>query len=904
MPEDTPKNTIVKDTPAFINNTGKILNVDIVPEMEKSYLDYSMSVIVSRALPDVCDGLKPVHRRIIYAMNQMGLSVTGKNVKCAAIVGDVMKSYHPHGDSSIYMALVRMAQDFSLRYPLVKGQGNFGSIDGDPPAAMRYTEAKMAKMTPEMITDINKETVDMMDNYDASTKEPTVLPVRIPNLLLNGADGIAVGMATRIPPHNLKELCLALGFILDHCKLEKTETPIEIKPILNRQVTTQEKVLEPVKELEKITFNVETTTTVEDLIKFVQGPDFPTAGEIYGKTGIVEMYSTGRGKFMVRGKTNIEETKSGKIRIIISEIPYQVNKAEMVAKIADLVRDKKIIGISDLRDESDRHGIRVVVEIKKNGKPKAILNKLFKYTALQSSYSANMLALVNGVPQTLNLRQMLLLFLRHRQTVIRRRSIFDLKSAYLRSHILEGLKKALDIIDEVIKTIRASKSTDDARDNLIAKFKFTDLQANAILEMQLRRLAALERQKIDDEYNDVAKTIANLTAIVTKPETMISGLRSENNEIMEKYADPRRTKIYIRGLEEFSEEDLVPNEPTLVTITKTGYIKRVPRETYRSQKRGGVGVSGMSTKSEDEVENMLLVNTHDDLLFFTNKGRVFKTKVWDVPETSRQSKGQAVINLINIVQGETIQTVLPIGKSIPAKFILLATKKGVIKKSSLDKFHNIRQTGLAAIKLDQDDELIWAKLTGGNDQIFLVTHNGKCIRFNETDTRPMGRHTRGVRGITLKEGDYLVGLDIVPQTLVATNKEKTSQFFRHLLVVTENGVGKRTNVYLYPLQKRGGIGVKVANLTVKTGKIAAAQVVSETSGQIILVSKKAITINLPLKNIPSLSRNTKGVILMRFRSTDDKVNAVTILDQLPDKLDAQETTVKKSTQNSGKSEAK
>lgn len=882
MPKDTTKNTMVKDDVALINNVGKILDIDIVPEMEKSYLDYAMSVIVSRALPDVRDGLKPVHRRIIYAMSQMGLSVTGKNVKSAAVVGDVMKSYHPHGDSSIYGALVRMAQDFSMRYLLVQGQGNFGSIDGDPPAAMRYTEVKMAKMTPEMIADINKDTVEMVDNYDASTKEPSVLPVRIPNLLLNGTEGIAVGMATRIPPHNLKELCTAIDFILNNSKLELVEAPLELKPIIAKPQTTVELVLKPVYELEKINFNLETTATVEDLVKLVQGPDFPTSGEIYGKTGIIEMYSTGRGKFVVRGKTNIEETKSGKIRIIITELPYQINKAEFVKKIADLARDKKIIGISDLRDESDRHGVRVVVEIKKNGKPKSILNKLFKYTPLQSSYSANMLALVNGVPQTLNLRQMLLLFLRHRETIIRRRTIFDLKTAFMRAHILEGLKIALDTIDEIIKTIRASKSSDDARENLISKFKFTDLQANAILEMQLRRLAALERQKIEDEYNDVKKTIDNLTAIVTKPEAMTKVLKAENTEISEKYSDSRKTKIYVRGLEDFSEEDLIPNEPTLVTITKTGYIKRVQKDTYRIQKRGGVGISGMSTKTEDEVENMLFVNTHDDLLFFTNKGRVFKTKVWEVPETSRQSKGQAVINLINIVAGETIQTVLPISKNLPAKFILLATKNGVIKKSSIDKFHNIRQTGLTAIKLDLKDELIWARQTSGNDQIFLVTYNGKCIRFNETDTRPMGRHTRGVRGITLKENDYLVGMDVVPATLVATNKEKAGDFFRHLIVVTENGVGKRSNVYLYPLQKRGGIGVKVANLTTKTGRIAAAQVVSETGEQVILVSKKAITINLPLKNIPTLNRNTKGVILMRFKSTDDKVNAMTIINKNPD----------------------
>jgi len=880
MPEDTTKNTIVKDTPAFVNNTGNLIDVDIVPEMEKSYLDYSMSVIVSRALPDVRDGLKPVHRRIIYAMNQMGLTATGKNVKCAAVVGDVMKSYHPHGDSSIYGALVRMAQDFSMRYLLVKGQGNFGSIDGDPPAAMRYTEAKMAKMTLEMVADINKDTVDMMDNYDASTKEPTVLPVRVPNLLLNGAEGIAVGMATRIPPHNLKEICSALDLMLDKVKMERIEIPLTIESLSNKSLTTQEIVLRPVRELEKVRFNLETTATIEDLIKLVNGPDFPTSGEIFGKQGIIDMYQTGRGKFMVRGKTNIEETKSGKIRIIITQLPYQVNKSELVLKIADLVRDKKIIGISDLRDESDRHGIRVVVEIKKIGKPKSILNKLYKYTALQSSYSANLLALVSNVPQTLNLRQMLLLFLRHREAVVRRRSIFDLKSNFMRAHILEGLKMALDAIEEIIKTIRASKNTDEARENLIKKFKFTDLQANAILEMQLRRLAALERQKIEDEYSEVKKIIDDLSSIITVPEKMTTVLKAENQEISEKYSDPRKTKIYVKSLDEFSEEDLVPNEPSLITITRTGYIKRVQNDTYRLQNRGGVGVIGMTTKSEDEIESMFSVNTHDDLLFFTNKGRCFKTKVWDVPESNRQAKGQAVINLINIIQGETVQAVLPITKHTTQGYILLATKNGTIKKTTIDKFKNIRQSGLAAIKLDPLDQLIWAKLTSGNDQIFMVTHNGKCIRFNESDTRPMGRHTRGVRGVLLKESDYLVGLDIIPQSIAALAKEKKGSFFRHLLVVTENGIGKRSDVYLYPLQKRGGVGVKVANLTPKTGLIAAAQVVTESDENIILVSKKAVTISLPLKNIPILSRNTKGVILMRFKTGDDKVSALTVMKRI------------------------
>ncbi len=873
------KNTIVNDVIRTNKNIGKIMEVDIVPEMETSYLDYAMSVIVSRALPDVRDGLKPVHRRIIYAMNQLGLSVTGKNVKSAAVVGDVMKSYHPHGDSSIYGALVRMAQDFSMRYLLVQGQGNFGSIDGDPPAAMRYTEVKMAKMTPEMVADINKDTIEMVDNYDASTKEPSVLPVRIPNLLLNGADGIAVGMATRIPPHNLKELCTAIDIILDKGNLETAESEVEITNILSPPQNTQELVLRPVYQLERQKYNFETNATVEDLTKVVQGPDFPTYGEIYGKTGILEMYHTGRGKFAVRGKTNIEETKSGKIRIIITELPYQVNKAEFVKKIADLVRDKKIIGISDLRDESDRHGIRVVVEIKKNGKPKSILNKLFKYTALQSSYSANILALVNGVPQTLNLRQMLLLFIRHRESVIRRRSIFDLKGAMMRAHILEGLKKALDVIDEVIKTIRSTKPDEDAKTRLMEKFEFTDLQAQAILEMQLKKLSGLERQKLDDEYKQVEDVITYLTSVITKSEVMISVLKSENKEITEKYGDSRRTKIYIRGLEDFSEEDLVPNEAVLVALTKTGYIKRVPKETYHTQKRGGVGVVGMATKQEDEIDFMLSVDTHDDLLFFTNRGRVFKTKVWDIQEGTRQAKGQAIVNLINILQGETVQTVLPMSKGSNSKYILLATQKGVIKKTSIDKFKNIRQSGLAAIKLDDKDQLVWAKLTDGSSQVFLVTHNGKCIRFNESDTRPMGRHTRGVRGILLKENDFLVGMDIVPpfiEKIAGKTKEKS---FRHLLVVTENGVGKRTDVYLYPIQKRGGIGVKVANLTNKTGNIAAAQVVSQIHDQVILVSKKAVTIKLPLKNIPTLNRNTKGVILMRFKTSEDKLTAMTVLEK-------------------------
>ncbi len=862
----------IKETSPKLQTIGNVMNVDIVSEMEKSYLDYAMSVIVQRALPDVRDGLKPVHRRIIYAMNNMGLS-TAKTTKSAKVVGEVLGKYHPHGDMSVYMAMVRMAQHFSLRYPLVKGQGNFGSIDGDPPAAMRYTEVKLEKISSEMIGDIHKDTVPMVENFDATEKEPSVLPSKIPTLLLNGTDGIAVGMATRIPPHNLTELCQALEYTIDHSHLETVQEEIDIKPIINKKQTTQDIVLKPVYDLEKIKFNFETSATVDELSKIVRGPDFPTAGEIYGREGIIEMYQTGRGKFIIRGKTNIEETKTGKIRIIVTELPYQVNKSELVKKIADLVKDKKIIGISDLRDESDRHGIRIVIEIKKIGRPKTILNKLFKYTQLQSSYSANMLALVNGIPQTLNLRQMLLLFLRHREQIVRRRTIFDLKSAWLRNHILEGLKKALDIIDEIIKTIKTSKSTDDARDNLISKFGFTDLQANAILEMQLRRLAALERQKIDEEYQEIQKNIDKMTKIVTQPEAMLKVLKDENKEIIEKYGDKRLTKIYSQGLESFSDEDLIPNEACLVTVTKTGYIKRVPKETYHSQKRGGVGVMGMSTKNEDEISTIFSVQTHDDLLFFTNKGRVFKTKVWDVNEGSRHGRGQAVVNLINIIQGEEVQAVLPIKKDNQAKFIILATKKGIIKKTAIEKFKNIRQTGLTAIKLDNNDHLSWARTTQGNDQIFLVTFQGKSIRFDEKDCRPMGRHTRGVRGILLKENDYLVSMDVV---------STSSDDFHHLLVVTQNGIGKRSDVFLYPVQKRGGVGVKVANLSDKTGLIAGAQVITANDDQVILVSKKGITIRLPLKNIPALSRNTRGVILMRLKNKEDKVSTLTVLEKIED----------------------
>jgi len=861
---------------------GKVRPVEITQEMEKAYLDYAMSVIVARALPDVRDGLKPVHRRILYAMHQMGLTPGGKYTKSAKIVGEVLGKYHPHGDSPVYEALVRMAQDFSMRYPLIDGQGNFGSIDGDPPAAMRYTEARMAKIAQEMLTDIKKETVKFVDNFDATLKEPTVLPARIPNLLLNGADGIAVGMATKIPPHNLKELVDALIYMLDQGQLEKIEEPqeVEIKKLpLDRRKTAEEVIMAEVNQLAAWRFEFETEVSSKELLKFVKGPDFPTGGQIFDQEAISQVYTTGRGKIPVRGKAEIEEGRGGKFQIIITEVPYQVNKAELVAKIANLAKEKKIVGISDLRDESDRRGIRVVIELKRAARPKSVLNKLYKYTNLQTSYPANLVALVDGVPQTLNLRQILLLYLRHRHEIVRRRTIFEFREAKFRAHILEGLKIALDNLDEVIETIKKSKDAERAKVNLMEKFGLTDLQATAILDMQLRRLAALERQKIEAEYEEIKKKLDELRILLTKPEAMIKVIREELVEIKEKYGDERRTKVFAQKLGEFSEEDLIPNEEVIVTVTKTGYIKRVPRGTYRTQRRGGKGVTGMTTKEEDEIEHLISCFTHDYLLFFTNKGRVFQLRVWEIPAGTRQAKGQAIINLINIDQGEKIQAILKRAAkpSAQEKHIFIATKKGRVKRTPLEKFAHIRSSGIIAIKLRAEDELTWAKITDGKSQIFLVTRNGKCIRFSEKDVRPMGREAQGVKGINLKPGDEVVSMDLIPEKLPQP-KDRRRKVFRHLLVVMENGIGKRTDVYQYPLQKRGGVGVKVANLTEKTGKVACAQVIDETAGQLVLTSRQAQIIKLPVKNIPLLGRTTQGVILMRFKkSSSDSVAALTCL---------------------------
>jgi len=845
---------------------GQVKPVEITEEVKNSYLDYAMSVIVARALPDVRDGLKPVHRRILYAMHGMGLTHSAKYTKSAKIVGETMGKYHPHGDLALYDALVRLAQDFSMRYPLIDGQGNFGSIDGDSPAAMRYTEARLAPISQEMLADLDKETVEFRDNFDASLKEPVFLPTRLPNLLLMGCDGIAVGMATKIPPHNLKEVVDALVFMIEKGNITVSQN--KIKKIELDDEKLGQAALEA-------TFASE--VTIEELTNFIKGPDFPTRASIFNRQEIIQAYATGRGKIIVQAKAEIEEVKGGKFRIVVTEIPYQVNKANLVSKIAYLVKEKKIEGVADLRDESDRHGMRIVVELKKTAKPKAILNNLYQHTPMRTSYPFNMVALVDGVPQTLNLKQILMEFVKHRQKVVVKRTVFELKAARHRAHILEGLKIALDHLDAVISTIRKSETVETARINLMKKFHLTEIQANAILEMQLRRLAALERKKIEDEYQAIVEKIKQLIDLLFIPQKILTVIKKELLVLKEKYGDERRTRVYHQALEKFSEEDLVPKEKCLVALTKGGYIKRLPVGTYRSQRRGGKGVTGMTTKEADEILHFFTCTTHDRILFFTNKGRVFATKVWDIVEGSRQAKGQAIINLINIDQDENIQSVLTISShEKKPRFLLMATKRGVVKKSDLSKFNYIRTSGLIAIKLRPNDELCWVKETSGQDQILLVSHHGKSIRFSEKDVRPMGRDTSGVKGIRLKDKDYIVGMEVLASRMEKP-QDKRRKFFRDVLVITEKGLGKRTSVNHYPLQKRGGVGVKVANVTPKTGPVIASQLVNQEIKQIIITSKKAQVIKLPLKNIPRLSRDTQGVILMRFSKPNDKVAAVAYL---------------------------
>jgi len=825
-------------------NIGTLKQTEITGEVKRAYLDYAMSVIVSRALPDVRDGLKPVHRRILFALHELNLTHSAKYAKSAKIVGEVMGKYHPHGDMPIYDALVRLAQDFSMRYPLIDGQGNYGSMDGDPPAAMRYTEARLAAITGEMLTDLDKETVDLLPNFDATLQEPIFLPAKLPNLLLMGSEGIAVGMATKIPPHNLGELIDAITFMIG-----KTKTTIGKN------------------------FSLTSNVTIDELLEFIKGPDFPTAGAIYDFNEIKNVYMTGRGKVIIRGKAEIEEIGQGKSAIIITELPYQVNKALMVARIAELAREKKIEGISDLRDESDRHGIRVVVELKRDTSPKKVLNNLFKHTSLQTSFPANVVALVNGTPQTLNLKTILEEYLKHRYHVVTKRSEFELRQAKARLHILEGLKIAVDHIDAVIKTIRESKTQEDAKQNLIKKFKLSDIQATAILDMQLRRLAALERQKIEDELIMVKETIAYLEDLLSHPEKILSVIKEELKVLKEKFADPRRTKVYKSKVGEFSEEDLIPNESTVITITDTGYIKRQSLTSFRVQHRGGKGVRGMTTKEEDGILNIRYAQTHDNILFFTNKGKVYQLRAFEIAESSRTSKGTAIVNLINVEQEEKVESFInyKTGKAsdeFPYKYVFLTTQKGTVKKTALTQFENIRRNGIIAIKLDKGDELAWSNLTEGDNDVILTTREGKAIRFSEKSVRPLGRATSGVRGIRLKEQDQVIGMDVIKK------RDKAD-----LLTVMENGLGKKSSVDQFRGQSRGGQGVKVAKVTPKTGKVAFAQVIPPNYKNIIITSKRGQVVNLELSSVPRHSRNTQGVKLMRFSNPTDRVTSATCVEE-------------------------
>ena len=825
---------------------GNLKQTEITTEVKRAYLDYAMSVIVSRALPDVRDGLKPVHRRILFALHELNLTHTAKYAKSAKIVGEVMGKYHPHGDMPIYDALVRLAQDFSMRYPLIDGQGNYGSVDGDPPAAMRYTEARLATITGEMLMDLDKETVDTIPNFDATLQEPVFLPAKLPNLLLMGSEGIAVGMATKIPPHNLGELVDAITFMIGKTK-----------------------VINPEK-----TFSLTSTATVDELLEFIKGPDFPTAGSIYDWSEIKNVYATGRGRIIIRGKADIEEIGNGKSAIIVTELPYQVNKALMVARIAELAREKKIEGISDLRDESDRHGTRVVIELKRDTAPKKVLNNLFKHTSLQTSFSANIVALVNGTPQTLNLKTILEEYLKHRYFIVKKRSEFELKQAKARLHILEGLKIAVDNIDAVIKTIRESKTQEDAKQNLIIKFKLSDLQATAILDMQLRRLAALERQKIEDELIMVKETIDYLEDLLAHPGKILSVIKEELKVLKEKFADPRRTKVYKSKVGEFSEEDLIPNEPTVITITDTGYIKRQSLNSFRVQHRGGKGVRGMTTKEEDGILNIRYAQTHDNILFFTNRGKVYQLRAFEIAESSRTSKGTAVVNLINVEQDEKVESFInyKVGKKgieeETFKYVFLSTKNGTVKKTALTEFENIRRNGILAIKLDKGDELVWSALTEGNNEVILTSHDGKAIRFSEKSVRPLGRSTRGVRGIKLHATDEVISMDVIKKDA------KTD-----LITIMENGLGKKTPVGQFRGQSRGGQGVKVAKVTAKTGKVAFAQVILPNYKTLIMTSKRGQVVKLELSSIPRHSRNTQGVKLMRFSNSTDRVTSATCVEE-------------------------
>ena len=808
-----------KDIQEPEDRNGKIIEKDVEKEMKDAYMAYAMSVIVSRALPDVRDGLKPVHRRILYTMFEDGLTSDKPYRKSATTVGDVLGRYHPHGDASVYDAMVRMAQTFSLRYPLVDGHGNFGSIDGDPAAAYRYTEARMSKISELMLSDIEKNTVDFMPNFDDRLQEPTVLPSRIPTLLVNGSSGIAVGMATNIPPHNLTEVINAIIKIIDSDNV-----------------------------------------TDDELMQIVKGPDFPTGGLILGREAIKQAYTTGRGKLTMRAEAEIEEMSNGRQKILVTSLPYQVNKAKLIENIADLVKEKRIEGISELRDESDReNAVRIHIGLKKDANARVVLNQLYKNTQMQDTFGVIMLALVDGEPKILTLRQCLDYYIDHRKNVILRRTKFELDKALARAHILEGLRIAIDNIDEVIRIIR--ESYDDAKEQLMARFGLTDIQAQAILDMRLKTLSGLQREKIEEEYQELLKLIAHLREILSSERLVFDIIKEELTEIKQKYGDERLTKI-VAAEGEFNEEDLIKNEETVVALTHFGYIKRMPIDTYRSQKRGGKGISGISTRDEDFVKQIFIANTHDTVLFFTNKGKLYKLRGFEIPEAGRTAKGTAIVNLLSLDPGEKVSAVIPVKTFKDAKFLIMGTKSGLIKKTPLEEYDSNRKTGLLAINLKDDDELIDVRLTDGENNIVLVTTKGMCITFDEKDVRPVGRSAQGVIGIKLDDDDFVIGME----SIIASNKQAT------LLAITENGFGKRTELEEYRVQNRGGKGVITYKITPKTGNIVGIKIVEE-SEDVMLITNSGTIIRFKVKDVSVLGRSTQGVTLMRT-SGDEKVVSI------------------------------
>lgn len=846
-------------TPAPILPRTGLVNEEIVSVMKRAYLNYAMSVIVSRALPDVRDGLKPVHRRILYAMYKLGLTSGARFSKSAKVVGEVLGKYHPHGDAPVYESLARMAQDFSMRYPLIKGQGNFGSIDGDPPAAMRYTEVKLSKIADELMDDIDRDTVDWTDNFDATLKEPLFTPAKLPNLLLMGAEGIAVGMATKIPPHNLTELVGAICLMID--KAKKTVTAKE------------EKLMKPTDV--PLSYDV----TIDELLEHVKGPDFPTHGIIYGWNEIKQAYITGKGKVLIRAKVEEEELDKGRLSIIIRQLPYQVNKANLVEKIAHLVIDKKIVGISDLRDESDRDGIRVVIELKRDAQYKKVLNNLFKFTEMQTSFPINIVALVDGVPQTLGLHTILEHYLKHRVSVITRRTEHQLKQAKYRAHILEGYIIALDNIDEVVEIIKKAKDEPEAKAKLMKKFGLSDIQSQAILDMQLKRLTGLERSKIEEELKELKKLINYLESLLRDVFKILGVIKAELLELVERYGDERRTKVIKSRPGEITDEELIENKEVIVVLTKEGYIKQVPRETFRVQNRGGKGVSGIETKETDNVYYITTAMTHDYTLFFTNQGRMFQTRVWDIPVGSRISKGKAIVNLLALRPDEIVTSVLTYGPTGVAttkqeqlaafqkKFVMMFTKHGTVKKTTFEEFENIRSNGIIAIKLEEKDELLWVKMTDGEMNVIITTKHGKAIVFKEKEVRHTGRSSIGVRGIELAGDDLVAAAEVFTQ----------AEFKKNIIVIGERGVGKKTNLALFKGQHRGGKGVKVASVDEKMGNIGFVQIVNSEDTTIIMTSNSGQIVKIPLASIPPRSRTAKGVILMRFSDKTDKVVSATLI---------------------------